>query len=528
MNQSAREKYGLMRLLATPVYWLYRLWCRSIRYTEINRRAIEDTTNQGRPVVLCLWHDELFPLIYLKRQLRIIALVSQSDDGELLAGVLERMGLETARGSSTRGGVKALLAAARRMRLDGLCSCVTVDGPRGPRHEVKEGAIFLAAQTGAPVVPIRLFMSRRKIFHSWDRFQLPLPFSRVAMVCGDAYHVTCNIRDPGQVTAACRDLEGRLNALQPPESFLSGASMSVPHSRVSSEEKAEAGRFPRICYRLARAFARLGFGGVRKTALGLGWIFWTCLRKRRHLAVGNIHAHLGYPYARARIIARESFTQNAESFLECVLAPEFGMTHPLLRLERPDLLEKLKTEVRPAVAATGHLGAWELLSGLLGDISSERPRIVVVRRYKNAVLHHVTTRLRSSRGARAIGHREATFPVLHALRQNGCVAFLVDHNTGSSESIFLPFLGEEAAVNKGPALLAVRANAKIWPIFLLRENGKYVMCMEEPLDTATLTGSTEEKIEAAARFYTQAMERAVRRAPEQWFWMHNRWKTRRQ
>lgn len=528
MHRSDERKSGHMRLLAAPVYWLYRLWCRSIQYTEINRKAIEDTADQGRSVVLCLWHDELFPLIYLKRQLRIIALVSQSGDGELLAGVLERMGLETARGSSTRGGVKALLAAARRMRQEGLCACVTVDGPRGPRHEVKEGAVFLAAQTGAPVVPIRLFMTRRKLFQSWDRFQLPLPFSRVAMVCGDAYNVTCNIRDQEQVAAACRDLEARLNNLRPPESFLPGVSMSRSHSRVSAGENAAAGFLPRTCYQLARLLAKSGFGGVRKAGLGLGRLFWLCLRKRRQLAIGNIYSHLGYPHAKARLIARESFTQNADSFLECVLVPEFGMDHPLLHIERPDLLERLKRENRPAVAATGHLGAWELLAGLLGDISSERDRIVVVRRYRNATLHYVTTRLRSSRGARAIGHREATFPVLHALRQNGCVAFLVDHNTGSSESVFLPFLGEEAAVNKGPALLAVRANAKIWPIFLLRKNGKYILTQEEPLDTATLHGSTEEKIEEAARFYTQAMERAVRRAPEQWFWMHNRWKTRRQ
>ena len=95
---------SLLGGLSAPVYWLYRLWCRSLRYTEINRATIENTADQGRPVVLSLWHAELFPLIYLKRPPNIIALVSQSDDGDLLAGVLERMGLETARGSSSRGG----------------------------------------------------------------------------------------------------------------------------------------------------------------------------------------------------------------------------------------------------------------------------------------------------------------------------------------------------------------------------------------------------------------------------------------
>ncbi len=217
MGSSGKVRFFCIRLASAVVYALYRLWCGTLRYTEINRAAIESTTNQGFPVVLCLWHDELFPLIYLKRQLRIIAVVSQSEDGELLAGVLERMGLETARGSSTRGGMKALLMAARRMRREGLCSCITVDGPRGPRHKAKEGALFLAWKSTAPIVPIRLFMDRRKLFNSWDCFQLPWPFSSVAMVCGDAYHVTNDLSDPIQLSAACQDLEMRLKRIQPPD-----------------------------------------------------------------------------------------------------------------------------------------------------------------------------------------------------------------------------------------------------------------------------------------------------------------------
>ena len=207
---------NLTTLAGPLIYWTYRLWCGTLRYTEFNRAAIEEHTRQGKAVVLCLWHDELFPLIYLKKDLNIIALVSQSEDGELLAGLLERMGLETARGSSSRGGVKALLTASRRMREAELCACVTVDGPRGPRHQVKEGAIFLAERAQAPIVPIRLFMERTKIFNSWDRFQLPLPFSRVSMVCGDAYRVTCDPRDPEAMAAECRRLETILENLAPP------------------------------------------------------------------------------------------------------------------------------------------------------------------------------------------------------------------------------------------------------------------------------------------------------------------------
>lgn len=505
--------------LASPVYFLYRLWCRSLRYTEINRAAIETTTDHGRPVVLCLWHDELFPLIYLKRQLNIIALVSQSGDGDLLAGVLERMGLETARGSSSRGGVKALLAAAKRMREAGLCGCVTVDGPRGPRHQVKEGAVFLASRADAPIVPIRLFMERRKVFKSWDRFQLPLPFSRVTMVCADAYRVDCDPRDAEAVAQECRRLEEKLEALRPPK-------LSPELSLFGRMTAALSDMAAHAAYGFAALLGKAGYPGIRSLGKGLGAVFWACLRGRRRLAVRNIATHLDLPWATAESLARASFTHNARSFLESVLAPDFGLDHPLLDVERPDLLERLKNEDRPAVITTGHFGAWELLASLLGDVST-RPRLTVVRTYKNKVLHYVTTRLRSSRGAEVIGHREAAFRVLRTLRKHGYAAFLADHNTGRSEAFFLPFLGEEAAVNKGPAVLAACGKALVWPIYLMRDGGRYRLIIEEPLDAALLQGDAESKSRAVAAFYTESIERMVRRAPEQWFWMHNRWKTKR-
>ena len=358
----SRSGNSLMSLLSAPVYRLYRLWCRSLRYTEINRAAIETTADLGRPVVLSLWHDELFPLIYLKRRLNIIALVSQSDDGDLLAGVLERMGLETARGSSSRGGVKALLAAARRMREAGLCGCVTVDGPRGPRHEVKEGAIFLACRADAPIVPIRLFMERRKLFRSWDRFQLPLPFSRVTMVCGDAYRVECDLHDPDAVARECRRLEDILNGLTPPETKPEPSPFQRFGTLLSDTTC-------RVSYGFARLIAKLGFSGIRSFGKGLGAAFWACLPSRRRLAAGNIASHLDLSPATAESLARASFTHNARSFLEAVLAPDFGLDHPLLDVERPDLLERLKRGERPAVITTGHFGAWELLASLLGDVS---------------------------------------------------------------------------------------------------------------------------------------------------------------
>ena len=252
---------------------------------------------------------------------------------------------------------------------------------------------------------------------------------------------------------------------------------------------------------------------IRSLAKGLGSLLWTCLPKRRRLATESIARHLELSQATAESLARASFTHNARSFLESVLVPEFGLSHPLLDVERPDLLERLKRGERPSVITTAHLGAWELLASLLGDVS-DHPRLTVVRTYKNKLMDYVTTRLRSSHGADVIGHREAAFPVLRALRKNGYAAFLADHNTSRSEAFFLPFLGD-------------RAKALVWPIALIRDGDRYRIIIEEPLDTALLEGDAEEKALAVAAFYTEANERMVRRAPDQWFWMHNRWKTKR-
>lgn len=282
----------------------------------------------------------------------------------------------------------------------------------------------------------------------------------------------------------------------------------------------------------AKELGNLDFPGIRKLAPRLGALLWTCLPGRRSLAIRNIRAGLDLSEVEARELARESFHHNALSFLEAVLIPRFGFDHPALRVANPDHFARLSATLNPAVISSGHIGAWELQAGLLGEFQYNHSRtgqirrcMVVVRRNSNPALNRLMMELRSSRGLQVVGHREAVFTVLKGLRANGAAAFLVDHNAGRSEALFLPFLGRPAAVNMGPALLAVRTGAEIWPTSILRQGDTYHFCLEAPLNTAELTGDRDAKVLAAATFYTEAAERFVRRAPEQWFWMHNRWKT---
>lgn len=270
-----------------------------------------------------------------------------------------------------------------------------------------------------------------------------------------------------------------------------------------------------------------GFPGTAVLGNLTGRLIWRFLPSRRNLAVNNIMKHLGMSREEAEKTAKASFCHTGRAFLEILLTGKFGMNSPRLRIASPELMQKLRECDRPIVAATAHFGSWELLASMLGQLyAPPRPRMVVVRRYHDEAVQAFIASCREATGADMIGHRNAAMSVIRALHKKGIVAFLVDHNTSSSEAEFLPFLNETAAVNMGPALLAVRAKALVWPVVLVREKDHYVFHLKEPLDTATLEGSRDEQVKAAALFYTQAIESFIRERPEQWFWMHDRWKTK--
>jgi lysophospholipid acyltransferase (LPLAT)-like uncharacterized protein len=155
----------LMRLLA-------RTW----------RIKVHGTIPTGACVV-AFWHGEMLPIWFVFRCARPVALVSKSADGELLAQLLTDWGYHTVRGSSSTGGKEALDAmtelAANHLVL------VTPDGPKGPAHIAKPGAVVAAHRAGVPLVMVRATSSRSMRFErSWDRFMLPLPFARVHVVIG--------------------------------------------------------------------------------------------------------------------------------------------------------------------------------------------------------------------------------------------------------------------------------------------------------------------------------------------------------
>lgn len=143
----------------------------------------------GLPVIFAFWHADLSMLFSPYRGRGLCCLVSRSDDGEIITRAAESFGLKTVRGSASRGGLSSALALIDVFRA-GFDLAIACDGPKGPRHVAKEGIVMLGRLCGAPIFPIAVAPERPIVFaRSWDRFTVPLPFSRVHYAVGAAVHV---------------------------------------------------------------------------------------------------------------------------------------------------------------------------------------------------------------------------------------------------------------------------------------------------------------------------------------------------
>jgi len=167
----------------------------------------QDIYDKYGSALFAVWHGINFPVLWGYRHKNIHIIMSQSADGEILARLAQHLGCQTIRGSSTRGGKRALIEIARKVRAGALAT-IAVDGPKGPRHEVKPGIITLSHLTGCPIIPAGSAMSHYYTFQSWDRFQLPYPFSRVVTRIGDPWF------PPRDREAAAKELKLRIDAMQ--------------------------------------------------------------------------------------------------------------------------------------------------------------------------------------------------------------------------------------------------------------------------------------------------------------------------
>jgi lysophospholipid acyltransferase (LPLAT)-like uncharacterized protein len=168
---------------------LARVLARSWRMEIIGGERWAAVRQTGRPYVILSWHEALLPVIWQHRQLGIAAIVSEARDGRYLADFALSLGYRIIPGSSSRGATRALRGAIDALR-SGIPVGLTPDGPRGPRRELKAGAVVAAQQGNAIIIPVHVEARPAWRAKSWDRFLLPLPGARVRLAYGEPIEVT--------------------------------------------------------------------------------------------------------------------------------------------------------------------------------------------------------------------------------------------------------------------------------------------------------------------------------------------------
>jgi KDO2-lipid IV(A) lauroyltransferase len=251
------------------------------------------------------------------------------------------------------------------------------------------------------------------------------------------------------------------------------------------------------------------------------------LSRRRQAALANVElAFPDLPPAARRRLARRAWQHLGMTLIELarLLGRPLDATLGELTLDGLEHLRGVMTKHGRALMLTAHLGNWEYLTAahqLMGY-----PMAVVFRPLDSPVLDELAATIRRKTGAELIDKRGALRPALQALRRGRMVGILLDQNTTRREGVFVPFFGRAASTSRSLALLALRTETPIVPIFIRREGaGRHHVVIEPPLPPPLSNDLDRAVVELTARC-TETIEAAVRRSPEQWLWSHDRWRTR--
>ncbi len=188
-----------------------RILMSTLRLDVEGEEKLNRLRSRGQKVIYTFWHGQMLILTFTHRYQDIHILISDHRDGEIIAQVTRRLGFSSVRGSTSSGGVKAVLNILTKLnnRYD---MAITPDGPLGPRWKVQQGALYIAQKTGLPIIPVATGTDRYWEFETWDRFRIPKPFSRALLLYGDPVIVSADL-DKNGIQAKMVELEERLTAL---------------------------------------------------------------------------------------------------------------------------------------------------------------------------------------------------------------------------------------------------------------------------------------------------------------------------
>lgn len=207
MSAAKSKTYSFKHALgSTLAYWytLFLGWTTRIYWFKTEEFL--QLEKEGKNYIYAVWHNQQLFLLYPYKGQKIAPLISQSSDGEYIARLLPKFGMRAVRGSSSRGGARALIHLLQAAR-EGYHPMLTPDGPRGPIYQVQPGILFLAKKTGFPIIPVGTALSRKIKVGSWDKMRVPLPLGRTALTYGKAVYV----KEDTDMNAAAAELKAEMD-----------------------------------------------------------------------------------------------------------------------------------------------------------------------------------------------------------------------------------------------------------------------------------------------------------------------------
>lgn len=292
------------------------------------------------------------------------------------------------------------------------------------------------------------------------------------------------------------------------------------------------GKFPDMFAALViRMFGVVGLLLPRRILLlvgrGIGNLAYLLAFKRRHLALENIRLALGQELSpvEQRRVARRSFAHLGMNLMEYFTFPNLNRR----KIEGTTLfsgkkhLDSALGEGRGVLCLTGHMGNWDLLGSALAFRGY--PVSLVSKVSRSRAINRVWMDYREDVGVRIFSGSGAMKDILRQLKKGGIVGLVVDQNALRKDGIFVPFFGREACTLTAIAVLARRTGAPVVPIYSFREGSKLRVVVQAPLESGEIEDMNEDVFQRTLR-YSQWTEAVIRRHPEQWTWLHNRWRTR--
>ncbi|MCP3676057.1 MAG: lysophospholipid acyltransferase family protein [Deltaproteobacteria bacterium] len=260
---------------------------------------------------------------------------------------------------------------------------------------------------------------------------------------------------------------------------------------------------------------------------GLGRLAYRIDRRHRDIALANLTIAFGKEKSHEEIVAIAVglFENLGMNMMEFSRVPwlKRGNLKGYVRCEEFENLQVALKRGKGVIFITGHLGNWELMAAYCG--LKGYPLDIVVRDLDSPLVDDFVRWVRTRSGNRAVSKGKSMRELLRTLRGGGIVGLLLDQNVTWSEGVFVDFFGKLACTNKGAALLAVVSGSPVIPAFIVREGGRHRIILGREIEVVNSGDRQSDMVENTYRF-TRAIEDMVRRYPDQWFWIHQRWKSR--